>query len=581
VPGMMAVASSGSNSKSTRAQRPPGPSDAARGMLSWIWRYFENAAEQGRTAAVSSSGRAVYTTAPPLYLQYQGHSTTVIGIQRCAAHAIKGASGAAAPVPPMAALRIDSIFNRMASGATRGAGNDAELLGERGVDGEILLGDEGMDQGGPPAVARDCQLCTHETELTGTSDAGEGRLLGGGELEALHLRGAALEASVEVLQVDQKGIHLSRCCPEGSGQRPQTCRRGRCVDERPEGPKVRASALDGLEGLGGTECRLLVGSDSINCPQNNSHGSGNCCHQVLQPCPSSAAASFDSPAVVRESATSRAGDALGSRTAALWASLMGVPRAIGAANAHACSSNSCSSGTSSVPFVLEQPTPKSQSAASPQIHALQASTEPCPNGAVPLLSGSVPTAEELCCIVDVTPLRSTQPAAGAGVAANTVQAAEVQDRDDASAPRSRGGAVTRKASDATSKLKASRPKRSTSGAPTRQKKPTAAAAAAAACPPELATVPLDDGSWHYELIVLEPQVPPDKLAAVLASGRDKGGLWQKLCKRGPEALRMPTYQIMVVRGILPAAAREASKKLTSSKLIVPGALPATEPVQTT
>jgi hypothetical protein len=564
VPGMTAVASSGSNSKSTRAQRPPGPSDAARGMLSWIWRYFQNAAEQGRTAAVSSSGRAVYTTAPPLYLQYQGHSTTVIGIQRCAAHAIKGAAGAAAPVPPMAALRIDSIFNRMASGATRGAGNEAELLGERGVDGEILLGDEGMEQASPPAVARDCQLCTHETELTGTSDAGEGRLLGGGELEALHLRGAALEASVEVLQVEQKGMHLSRCYPEGSGQWPQTCRRGRCVDKRPKGPKVRASALDGLVG---TERRLLVGS-------------GNCYRQVLRPCPSSAAASFDAPAVVRESATSRAGDALGSSIAALWASLVGVPRAIGAANAHACNSNSCSSGTSSVPLVLEQPALTSQSAASAQIHALQASTEPCSNGAVPLLSGSVSTAEEPCCIVDVTPLQSTQPAAGAGVAANTVQAAEEEDREDASAPRSRGGAVTRKASGATSKLKASRPKRSTSGAPTRQKKPTAAAAAAAACPPELATVPLDDGSWHYELIVLEPQVPPDKLAAVLASGRDKGGLWQKLCKRGPGALRMPTYQIMVVRGILPAAAREASKKLTSSKLIVPGALPATEPVRT-
>jgi hypothetical protein len=87
-------------------------------------------------------------------------------------------------------------------------------------------------------------------------------------------------------------------------------------------------------------------------------------------------------------------------------------------------------------------------------------------------------------------------------------------------------------------------------------------------------VSLDDGSWHYELIVLEPQVPPDKLAAAIASGRDTKGLWAKLCKRGPEALRMPTYQLMTVRGILQECLRQPSMKLTSSKLVVPGPLPA-------
>ena len=113
VPGMTVPPSTSQNSKAglqRRAKRPPGPSDAAKNLLPWIWRYFENAAAQG--PAEAAGGRVVCTNAPPLYLQYQGHSTSVVGIERrrrgAAPPPAAAAPAAAAPrctVPAAAAGR--------------------------------------------------------------------------------------------------------------------------------------------------------------------------------------------------------------------------------------------------------------------------------------------------------------------------------------------------------------------------------------------------------------------------------------------------------------------------------------------
>ena len=79
--GLNTPPSTSTNSQSKpRLSRPPGPTAAAKKMLPWIYKYFSNAAQDGGYSHVSP--HCVVTAAPPLYLQYQGHSTTVIGIER-------------------------------------------------------------------------------------------------------------------------------------------------------------------------------------------------------------------------------------------------------------------------------------------------------------------------------------------------------------------------------------------------------------------------------------------------------------------------------------------------------------------
>jgi hypothetical protein len=73
----------------------------------------------------------------------------------------------------------------------------------------------------------------------------------------------------------------------------------------------------------------------------------------------------------------------------------------------------------------------------------------------------------------------------------------------------------------------------------------------------------DNDDWEYELLVLESQATLEMVAAALQSGN----AWHRQCKRSERALRMPAYQVMVVRGILPAELREASKKLSSTRVM--------------
>lgn len=59
------------------------------------------------------------------------------------------------------------------------------------------------------------------------------------------------------------------------------------------------------------------------------------------------------------------------------------------------------------------------------------------------------------------------------------------------------------------------------------------------------------------------QVRFEELQKSLKEGKG----WQKLLRRTAATLRMPTYQVMAARGILPQAKREQSMQLTSTRVM--------------
>lgn len=71
-----------------------------------------------------------------------------------------------------------------------------------------------------------------------------------------------------------------------------------------------------------------------------------------------------------------------------------------------------------------------------------------------------------------------------------------------------------------------------------------------------------DDEWEDVLLVLDSQTKSDTLADALASGT----AWQKYVKRTAATFNMPAYQVVVVRGMLSAEQRNASRKLSSLHL---------------
>ena len=59
------------------------------------------------------------------------------------------------------------------------------------------------------------------------------------------------------------------------------------------------------------------------------------------------------------------------------------------------------------------------------------------------------------------------------------------------------------------------------------------------------------------------QVRFEELQKSLKEGKG----WQKLLRRTAATLRMPTYQVMAARGILPQLKREQSMQLTSTRVM--------------
>ncbi|XP_048387041.1 zinc finger-containing ubiquitin peptidase 1 isoform X1 [Stegostoma tigrinum] len=56
---------------------PTGPSDTHPRLFEWIWQFYSS----GRDAGLWLQSKVMWTSKPPIYLQHQGHSRTIIGIE--------------------------------------------------------------------------------------------------------------------------------------------------------------------------------------------------------------------------------------------------------------------------------------------------------------------------------------------------------------------------------------------------------------------------------------------------------------------------------------------------------------------
>ena len=90
-PGSNAPPASGSRARYLNSDKnlPVGPSEAARKLFAWIWQYFDVAANAAQASqhmpnvhGLEHGPKVVLTNAPPVFVQHQGHSRTIIGIVR-------------------------------------------------------------------------------------------------------------------------------------------------------------------------------------------------------------------------------------------------------------------------------------------------------------------------------------------------------------------------------------------------------------------------------------------------------------------------------------------------------------------
>ncbi|XP_072411482.1 zinc finger-containing ubiquitin peptidase 1 isoform X2 [Chiloscyllium punctatum] len=56
---------------------PTGPSDTHPRLFEWMWQFYSS----GRDAGLCLQSKVIWTSKPPIYLQHQGHSRTIIGIE--------------------------------------------------------------------------------------------------------------------------------------------------------------------------------------------------------------------------------------------------------------------------------------------------------------------------------------------------------------------------------------------------------------------------------------------------------------------------------------------------------------------
>lgn len=58
-----------------------GPNNTHPGLQNFVWKYFSSSSESNPSSD-NSSPQIIQTTKPPLYLQYAGHSITIVGIEK-------------------------------------------------------------------------------------------------------------------------------------------------------------------------------------------------------------------------------------------------------------------------------------------------------------------------------------------------------------------------------------------------------------------------------------------------------------------------------------------------------------------
>lgn len=71
------VQSTLTNGMLAQAAKAPLPSDMQRKLLLWVWRYFSEG-----NAAAGGAQKVGVVHRPPLYFQHEGHSRTIVGIER-------------------------------------------------------------------------------------------------------------------------------------------------------------------------------------------------------------------------------------------------------------------------------------------------------------------------------------------------------------------------------------------------------------------------------------------------------------------------------------------------------------------
>lgn len=550
-------------------------------MLPWIYKYFSNAAEDGGTT--HNSPHCVVTAAPPLYLQYQGHSTTVIGIER----RVRSAAGRGVSPSIKARRSLGGGTPRVNSGPVRTASQNARkpasgtsmpplsarLPGQRSLP-EVMTSGNGRRRAAPadagpssagctptptprtsrahPAALRPCDGdhafstqaagCLHRgREQVPDAVAPQNPVDQNGERLPAHMSRSHMSVPLDLTAGsdtdDEPGAMKGGLASPTSSQPsidlpPETCRTDNAAgipDERELDGRARGAG--GLRGRGSgsmTVSRLRTGARSTHAQDSEERaspqkpGSGGRGRHGAQ----------------RGNAGGRhrgGGGAGGRRGQGLSAGSRGagpsgtgggdVPSApphasggvlggsstclaAGAAAAAAAERRAANPAANCGPRHAMNSRPLAQQRTDAGGH-LGLHPSPSPSQAVPSLDLTVDSSQD----------ELMHSSSGAQQNALSTQVPDVQ------RPRPCMDAAV----------------------------PSISAAQASA----------EDDRWEYVLYVLDPQVRFDELRKAL---QDKQG-WQKLLRRTETSLRMPAYQVMAVRGVLPLELREQSKKLTSTRVM--------------
>lgn len=604
--------STSTNSQSKpRSSRPPGPTAAAKKMLPWIYKYFSNAAQDGGSTHMSP--HCVVTAAPPLYLQYQGHSTTVIGIERRppgsggrgASPAVKArrGQGGVAPRSGTGSIRAASQNARKApSGLGRaGLNTSARLPGQRSLP-EVMISGTGRRRTGPAEVST-------SAAARSTASVAASLALPALSERSLGVAAGARAAGTCALQEDLS----ARLAPQNPldqhlqplpGQMPHSLMAGGLdlttgSDTDDEAATLRGAMASPTESLSSTDIppplwstESIAGSIADIELESRPRGAGGTrgrgggsmtisrsrtstrqnTNTAEAPGTEEDGAAPPQPSPGRGRHGAQRGGAGGRRRGGgqggrRMSEGLGGVRSNRGGRGGAGRGESGSGGPQSAPALTggsgvvggssTQLSASAAAAAAAEQRATRATVDcgsghastsaqyhvPAPGhggghlGLYP--SQPMPASTHLQSTVDLT-AGSSDDDVTRGLWGNQHSTAPSLQHAYASAQDPTGQAQQPGNADA---------------------QPGMRAAGASTCAgQETAEV---EEQWEYVLYVLDPQVRFDELRKAL---QERQG-WQKLLRRTEVSLRMPAYQVMAVRGVLPLELREQSKKLTSTRVM--------------
>lgn len=226
--------SQNSQSHNCRVSRPPGPTAAAKKMLPWIYKYFSHAAQDG--APQHASPNVVVTQAPPLYLQYQGHSTTVIGIER-------RPPGTAAAAASVGTSRVGTPTSATSSVASKRLGTQRslpEMLASSTRRREMV----GMVGSGTPPIPRGASMSSFSPGRRQSAGSPIGRRMSLAALDGLPSGG---RPPLSQIQAAARGALPTAAAVGGPAS---AAARGGVVDMTHEVVEMQAAVAGGGRGRG-------------------------------------------------------------------------------------------------------------------------------------------------------------------------------------------------------------------------------------------------------------------------------------------------------------------------------------------